>query len=93
MVDGIRRLVQSDLDQPVNIGNPEYVSVNDLVEIVARVAQKKITVKHIDGPVGVQSRNFSNAKIYSTGWRALFNTEAGIKKTYPWIEQQVKKAK
>ncbi len=93
MVDGIYRLMQSNIQEPANIGNPEYVTVNELVEIVARVAQKKIKVRHIDGPVGVQSRNFSNAKIYTTGWRALSNTEAGIKKTYPWIEHQVKAAK
>ncbi len=93
MVDGIYRLMQSDLEGPANIGNPEYVSVNQLVEIVARVAGKKINIKHIKGPVGVQSRNFSNEKIYKTGWRARFNTEAGIRKTYPWIEQQVKKSR
>ncbi len=93
MVDGIYRLMQSDLQEPANIGNPEYVSVNELVDIVARVANKKIKIKHIKGPVGVQSRNFSNARIYTTGWQARYNTEAGIKKTYPWIAEQVTKAK
>lgn len=90
MVDGIYRLMQSDLQGPANIGNPEYISVNQLVEITARVAGKKIKVKHIDGPVGVESRNFCNDKIYTTQWRAQFNTEAGIRQTYPWIERQVK---
>ena len=90
MVDGIYRLMQSDIEGPANIGNPEYISVNELVETVARVAGKKINVKHIDGPVGVQSRNFSNEKIYRTGWRARFRTEEGIRQTYPWISQQVK---
>ncbi len=92
MVDGIYRLMQSDLKGPANIGNPEYISVNQLVDIAARVAGKKVKIKHIEGPVGVQSRNFSNARIYTTGWRARFNTEAGIRKTYPWIEEQVKKS-
>ena len=49
-----------------------------------------IHIKHIDGPVGVQSRNFSNERIYSTGWRAQNFLTDGIAATYPWIEQQVK---
>ncbi len=90
MVDGIYRLMQSDLEGAVNIGNPEYVSVNQLVETVAAVAGKHIHVRHVKGPVGVHSRNFSNARIYSLGWSAQFNLEAGIRQTYPWIESQVK---
>jgi len=93
MTDGIFRLMQSDLEGPVNIGNPEYVSVNELVDIVSQVSGKKIKVKHIDGPVGVQSRNFSNDKIYQTGWQAKFNTLSGIEQTYPWVCQQVNKMK
>jgi nucleoside-diphosphate-sugar epimerase len=72
MVNGIYQLTQSDLKGPVNIGNPEYISVNELVDIVSEVAGKKVNIKHIDGPVGVQSRNFSNEKIYSIGWLYQF---------------------
>lgn len=90
MVDGIYRLMMSEMRVPVNIGNPEYISVNELVSIVAKVAGKQVKVQHIEGPVGVQSRNFSNEKIYKLGWRAQFNTEAGIAKTYPWISDQVR---
>ena len=90
MVDAIRRLVQSDLEGPTNMGSPEYVSVKELVDTVAQVAGKRISVKYVSGPVGVQSRNFSNAKIYSTGWRSRFSLRDGIGRTYPWIEQQVK---
>lgn len=93
MVDGIYRLMQSDLQEPANIGNPEYISVNQLVDIAAKVAGKEIKVRHIEGPVGVESRNFSNSKIYTTGWTARFNTETGISQTYPWIAEQVKKSK
>jgi len=91
MVDGIRRLMDSEIDKPTNIGNPEYVSVDELVKTVAKVAGKKIGIKHIDGPVGVKSRNFSNARIYTTGWRAKYPLAKGIKLTYCWIEEQVKK--
>ena len=65
MVDGIYVLMQSDLQGPVNIGCPQYVTVDELVATVIEVAGKEINVKHVDGPVGVQSRNFSNARIYS----------------------------
>lgn len=89
MVDGIYALMHSDLEGAVNIGNPEYVSVDELVEVVASVAGKKVQIKHIPGPVGVQSRNFSNERIYTTGWRANYLLKQGIGETYPWIEQQV----
>jgi GDP-D-mannose 3', 5'-epimerase len=93
MVDGVYRLMHSDLHGAVNIGCPEYVSVNQLVETVAQVAGKKIHVRHVDGPVGVQSRNFSNERIYSIGWSAQVFLQKGIALTYPWIEQQVKLAR
>jgi len=90
MVDAIYRLMQSDLEGPANIGCPEYVSVDELVEVVSEVAGKKINIKHIDGPVGVQSRNFSNERIYSIGWESKWPLIRGIAETYPWIEKQVK---
>jgi nucleoside-diphosphate-sugar epimerase len=89
MVDGIYTLMHSDLEGAVNIGCPQYVSVNELVDTVAKVAGKRIYRQHVEGPVGVQSRNFSNARIYTTGWRAQVFLEKGIARTYPWIEQQV----
>jgi len=91
MVDGIRRLVNSDINTPTNIGNPEYVTVDKLVQTVGKAAGKKIKIKHINGPVGVESRNFSNAGIYTTGWKANFPLIKGIGLTYPWIKEQVDK--
>jgi len=93
MVDGIYLLMQSDLHGAANIGCPEYVSVDELAQTVARVAGKRINIKHVEGPVGVQSRNFSNARIYSLGWKSKVSVEEGIRRTYPWIEAQVKAAK
>jgi nucleoside-diphosphate-sugar epimerase len=90
MVDGVYRLMQSDLDGPTNIGSPEYVTVDELVATVADVAGKTVHVKHVDGPVGVQSRNFSNDRIYSTGWRPRYSLRDGIAETYAWVEAQVK---
>ena len=89
LVDGICRLMNSDLEGPVNIGNPEYVTVKELVETVMAVAGKRVNIEWVKGPVGVQSRNFSNERIYRTGWQARYPLLAGIKRTYPWIETQV----
>ena len=89
MVDGIYRLTQSCLPGPVNIGSPEYVSVAQLVNTIAEVAGKTIRVKYVEGPGGVQSRNFSNERIYSIGWRARYSLTEGIARTYPWVHAQV----
>jgi len=90
LVDGIVRLMRSDLDVPANIGSPEYVSVRELVETVIALSGKQIGVRYVPGPVGVQSRNFSNARIYSLGWHAATSLREGIGVTYAWIEQQVR---
>jgi GDP-D-mannose 3',5'-epimerase len=91
MVNGIYLLMQSDLEGAVNIGCPEYVSVNELADAVCEAAGFKVNIKHIDGPVGVQSRNFSNERIYSTGWKSEFPLAKGIAATYPWVAEQAKK--
>jgi len=89
MVDGIVRLTASSLVGPANIGSAEYVSVAELVRTVADVAGKAIRVRYVEGPVGVQSRNFSNERIYSVGWRARYSLRDGIARTYPWVQAQV----
>jgi len=89
MVDGIYRLAESSLTKPVNVGNPQYVSVAQLVATIAQVAGKKIRTKSIEGPVGVQSRNFSNEQIYSLGWQPRYSLKDGISHTYPWVLAQV----
>jgi len=66
------------------------VSVADLVKTVAQVAGKTVRVKYVAGPVGVQSRNFSNERIYSIGWRARYSLKDGIARTYPWVNEQVR---
>jgi len=100
-VDGVYRLMHSDLEGPANtracggagVGAPEYVTVKKPGEIVTEVSGKRINVEWVKGPVGVQSRNFSNERIYSLGWRAQVPIRQGIALTYPWIEDQVKKAR
>ena len=92
MVDGIVLLTRSDLEGPVNIGTPEYVTVAELVSAVAGVAGKQVEPRYVEGPVGVQSRNFSHARIESLGWKAQVSLQEGIALTYPWVEAQVQAA-
>ncbi len=90
MVDGIVRLTDSAIAEPTNIGSPEYVTVDELVRTVAEVAGKSIRIRHVDGPVGVQSRNFSNERIEAIGWRSRFALRDGLARTYPWVEAQLR---
>ena len=56
---------------------------------MADVAGKAIQIRYVEGPVGVQSRNFSNERIYSIGWRPRYSLRDGIARTYPWVREQV----
>lgn len=91
LISGIRALMKSDIDQPTNIGSDEYVTVDELANAVIKASGKNLKIKHIKGPVGVQSRNFSNSRIEKTGWRPIWKLKDGIKIHYDWINIQVKK--
>jgi nucleoside-diphosphate-sugar epimerase len=89
-VDGIRRLMDSDFAGPVNIGSDEMVTINRLAELAAEIAGKKISLRHIPGPLGVRGRNSDNRLIESKlGWSPNRPLREGLAKTYSWIEQQV----
>jgi GDP-D-mannose 3',5'-epimerase len=92
LVDGVYVLMHSDLEGPVNIGSPEYVTVDELVRTVIAIPGKKLEVEHVEGPVGVRSRNFSHAKIESLGWRARVSLREGMERTYGWIVEHVRHA-
>jgi GDP-D-mannose 3',5'-epimerase len=89
LVRAIYALTHSNIETPANIGTEEYITVNELVNLVAKIAGKKVKVKHIDGPVGVQSRNFKHDKIRSLGWKPEYRIVDGLVETYNWIERQV----
>ena len=88
-VEATYRLVQSDFTGPVNIGSEEMVSINELVDIASKVADKEVEKNHIDGPLGVRGRNSNNdlirEKLYFDYTMTL---EEGIKKTYDWINEE-----
>ena len=92
-IEATRRLMDSDFMGPVNIGSEEMVSINELVSTAAKVAHKNITTEHIDGPLGVRGRNSNNDLIREKlGWDYKQTLEEGIRRTYFWIEEQMKNA-
>jgi len=91
-LEGVRRLMQSDFTGPVNIGSEEMVSINGLAEMVMEIAEKKLTINHIPGPLGVRGRNSDNALIKEKlGWEPDYPLKKGLEKTYAWIAGQVAK--
>ena len=90
-VEGLYRLMQSDFSEPLNLGQDRMISINQLADIIANAAGIEITKKHIDGPLGVRGRNSDNSKLREVlGWEPTISLEEGLKKTYDWIEQQVR---
>jgi len=92
-VEGIRRLMESDFSGPVNIVSEEMVTINELTEIIMKVAGKRVRVKHVPGPLGVRGRNSDNHLIREKlGWEPELPLRAGLATTYVWIAQQVAKS-
>jgi nucleoside-diphosphate-sugar epimerase len=89
LVDGISKLMNSAVGEPTNIGTQEYVTVRQLLETIAVVAEKPIAIHCVDGPVGVASRDFSTARMTALGWAPRHSLRDGIAKLYPWIVEQV----
>lgn len=90
-VEGLYRLMRSDFHEPLNLGQDRMVTINQLADIVAEIADVSINKKHIDGPQGVRGRNSNNDKLREVlGWEPQISLEEGLKTTYDWIEEQVK---
>jgi len=91
-LEGIYRLMRSDYRFPLNLGSDRMVTINELAYIIADIAGIKITIKHIEGPMGVRGRNSDNTRLREVlGWEPQISLEEGLARTYPWIEQQVAK--
>jgi nucleoside-diphosphate-sugar epimerase len=89
-VEGTTRLLRSDFAGPVNIGSEEMVTINQLVDLVADIAGKRISKNHIPGPQGVRGRNSDNRLINEKlHWAPSQSLRSGLEKTYAWIEAQV----
>jgi nucleoside-diphosphate-sugar epimerase len=89
-LEGVVRLMRSDWVGPVNIGSEEMVSINELARITMEVAGKKVSLRHIPGPLGVRGRNSDNRLISEKlGWSPSQTLKDGLSKTYPWIAAQL----
>jgi nucleoside-diphosphate-sugar epimerase len=90
-VEGTLRLARSDFEGPVNIGSDEMVSINQLVNMVASIAGKRIHKNHVAGPTGVRGRNSDNRLIKEKlNWAPSKPLKYGLRHTYRWIEQCVR---
>ena len=68
------------------------VTIDQLVDTAAKVANKTINKNHIDGPLGVRGRNSNNDLVREKlGWDYTITLEEGIRNTYNWIMSQIAK--
>ena len=92
-IEGTLQLMRSDCTGPFNIGpeSENIVTINDLTWMIQSIADKSIKIKHIEGPEGMHKRVSNSRFIYEElGWRSSRSLMEGLKKTYPWILEQVK---
>ena len=88
-IEGVRRLVESELTEPVNIGSDEMVTIDELARMAMRVAGKRLKLKHVAGPLGVRGRNSDNNLIREKlGWAPTQPLMEGMRSTYQWIAGQ-----
>jgi GDP-D-mannose 3', 5'-epimerase len=91
-VSGIYRLMRSDFHHPLNLGQDRLISINELVDMVAAIAGKRIAKRHnLTAPQGVRGRNSDNSLLRETlHWEPDVSLEEGLRRTYAWIEAQVR---
>jgi GDP-D-mannose 3',5'-epimerase len=91
-VEGLIRIMASNYREPLNLGTDELVTINELVNLVARVAGKRIAKRHnLSGPQGVRGRNSDNTRLRTVlGWEPSVPLEQGLEATFKWIAAQVR---
>ncbi|HXF72510.1 MAG TPA: NAD-dependent epimerase/dehydratase family protein [Actinomycetota bacterium] len=93
-VEGIYRLTRSDHAEPLNLGSDVLISVDELVDLVADIAGKRIRKRHDPTkPQGVRGRNSDNSRLREVlGWEPTTSLREGLEATYRWIEGELRKA-
>ncbi|WP_180538949.1 NAD-dependent epimerase/dehydratase family protein [Nevskia soli] len=93
-VEGIYRLMRSDYPQPLNLGQDRLISINELVDLVSKIAGKTVQRKHnLTAPQGVRGRNSDNSRLREVlGWEPRVSLEEGLAKTYRFIYGELEKA-
>ena len=92
-LEGTQRLVESAVNEPLNIGSNELVSINLLVDMVEEIAGVKLKrVYKLDAPKGVNGRNSDNSRVKRLlGWEPSTKLRDGLAVTYEWIADRMKK--
>jgi len=90
-IKGINDIMYSNINEPINLGSSEMVSINKLVDIVEDIAGYKLERKYdLSAPKGVRGRNSDNTLIRKyLGWEPSIPLRTGMKKTYDWIREQM----
>jgi GDP-D-mannose 3',5'-epimerase len=89
-VQGIYKLMQSDFEDPLNLGQDRMISINQLARLIAKIAGYDVRLKHVPGPQGVRGRNSDNSLLRQVlNWEPRVSLEEGLATTYAWIEAQV----
>src|SRR6266446_6532028 len=93
-VEGLIRIMASDCRDALNLGTDELVTINGLVDMIAKIADKKLNKVHnLSGPQGVRGRNSDNSMLRRVlGWEPSIRLEQGLAVTYRWIESEVRKS-
>lgn len=90
LIEGIFALMNSNYNQPVNLGSDEVISVNELAKMIIDISCKRLTIKNVSGPEGIRSRFIDHSKAKEIlGWSPTRDYNRGLTNTYRWIEQQV----
>jgi nucleoside-diphosphate-sugar epimerase len=88
---GIYKLMCSDYREPLNLGQDRLISINELADLIMNIAGVQLAKKHVTGPEGVRGRNSDNNLLRQVlDWEPEISLEAGLARTYEWIEKQVK---
>lgn len=84
------RMMRGEWTGPVNIGSDEMVSINELAGMIIEISGKDLTLRHIEGPLGVRGRNSDNTLMkQKLGWTHSVPLRAGLEMTYEWVKEQV----
>jgi GDP-D-mannose 3', 5'-epimerase len=91
-INGTLQLMYSDIDEPLNIGSRQLVTINELVDIAEAIAGVELERQYkLDAPQGVRGRNSDNTMILDRlGWEPSISLETGLEATYRWVYDQLK---
>lgn len=90
-ITGIRKLMDSDYTDPINIGSDEEISINDLAKMIIRISGKKLDIRNVESnALGVRGRSSNNDLIEQVlGWKPTEKLEVGITELYHWVDEEV----